>query len=310
MRPARVGLATLLAVTARVFALEPPGQEVALLNDGNGVPVVAARAGGQTLRLAVDTGTTRSLVSASVAARLHLVPREAFAVAWLGGTARTGLCAAAPELRVGDVPLALDCLGWVPGEQRMVSAGDVDGLLGADALAAVDVLIDVRHGRLRVAPPGSLAAWVDGVMVPLERIGRRPALRVELPELGRGVTARLVIDSGIDGVALLGELARRAAAALAPRATTSRLRSAAGNRVVRRVPLGVVRAGDVQIDGGWAGLLLAPASGPEDGLLPLRLLGPALIDLSHGILVAGARLRTTPRGLPEGSRVAALQADR
>jgi hypothetical protein len=298
MRDAVVGLALLVAAAHPLHGLEPPGSAVTLESSRDGYPVVVVRAGAETLRFAIDTGTSRTLVSPEAAARLGLVAREAFRVAWVGGAPRTGLCADAPELRVGATRLTVDGLGWVPSLRRMTAAADVDGLLGADALATVGLWVDARRGRAWLAPAGELARWVDGARVPVERIGRRLVVRVELPALGRDAAARLVLDSGASRIVLLGGLAGRAEAALAARSWQGRIVSAGARRLVRVVPLGEVRVGEALFDGGPAALLPSLAGSPEDdledGLLPLRLLGPVLLDVSAGILVVDARLLREP----------------
>ena len=266
---------------------------MALVRSGSRLPVVEVRAGDEVLRLALDTGTSRTVLSAAAAARLHLVPREAFAVAWVGGAVRTGLCADGPELRVGGLVLAVPCLGWVPGEDRVAGAAGIDGLLGTDALASVDVLLDAPRDRFRLAPAGSLAPWVEGTVLPLEPVGRRAGVRVELSALG-GTAALLVLDSGAESVVLFGEVARRAAATASVRRAVGRLSSGSAGRSVRLVSLGSMRLGSLAVDAGAAGLLAAPGPAGEDGLLPLRLLGPVLLDMSAGVLVAQARLRSAP----------------
>jgi hypothetical protein len=306
MRHAAAVLVTLIATANRLPALEPPGVEAELLRSGTRLPVVEATIGGETLRLGLDTGTSRTVLSAAAAARLHLVPREAFAVAWVGGAVRTGLCADGPELRVGGFALAVPCLGWVPGENRVADTAGIDGLLGTDALASVDVLLDAPRGRVRLAPAGSLAPWVEGTVLPLEPVGRRVGVRVALPALG-GATALLVLDSGAGGVVLFGNVARRAATTAAVRRSTGRLSSGSAGRSVRLVSLGPVRLASLGIDAGTAGVLAAPGPTGEDGLLPLRLLGPVLLDMSAGVLVAHARLRSVPSPLtpPAAVRAAA-----
>lgn len=305
-----LALLTLVLATGNPLrALEPPGTAVDFERSRGGLPVVVVRAGSETLRLALDTGTSRTLVSPAVAARLGLVPREAFPVAWVGGAPRAGLCAAAPQLRIGAIPLAVDGVGWVPSLRRITADADVDGLLGADVLATIGLFVDARCGRARFAPAGELGRWVDGTRVPLERVGCRPAVRVELPSLGPAAAARLVLDSGANRIVLLGSLARRAEAALAALPRPGRMVSAGARRTVRFVQVGEVRAGEARLDGGSAGLLPALSGSQEDGLLPLHLLGPVLLDASAGVLVAGARLRDEPAAEMPRSRAGGRTPD-
>ena len=152
MRHALVGLALLVAGAHRLSALEPPGSAVALERSRGGLPVVVVHAGAETLRFAIDTGSSRTLVSPGAAARLSLVPREAFPVAWVGGAPRAGLSAAAPQLRVGAIPLTVDGLGWVPSLRGVTADANVDGLLGADALATVSGSGSTRAPAGAVSP--------------------------------------------------------------------------------------------------------------------------------------------------------------
>jgi hypothetical protein len=191
----------------------------------------------------------------------------------------------------------------------VADAAGIDGLVGTDALASVDLLLDVPRGRVRLAPAGSLAPWVEGTVLPLEPVGRRVGVRVALPALG-GATALLVLDSGAGGVVLFGDVARRAATTAAMRRSAGRLASGSADRSVRLVSLGPLRLRGLGLDAGTAGLLAAPGPTGEDGLLPLRLLGPVLLDMSGGVLVAHARLRSALSPVTASSVVRAAAAGR
>jgi hypothetical protein len=294
MRLAVADFVALVAISSHLSALELPGQELILQRSRDGLPVVVVRTGEGTLRFAIDTGTSRSMVSADVAERLHLTSRESFVVASAGGEPQAALCATPPKLDLGGVELSIDCLAWIPAERRLAGSEDVDGLLGADALAAADLWIDVRRGRARLAPPGSLIAWAEGTRIPLGPSGRRPTVTMQLPSLGRDVAAQLVVDSGAQGLLLFGPLARRAEAVLGNRRLLGRLLSPTARLQIIFVPLGAARAGGMNYESGWTGLLPQVGDRREDGLVPLSIFGPVLIDMSHRILVARARLRAMP----------------
>ncbi|MEW6338964.1 MAG: aspartyl protease family protein [Acidobacteriota bacterium] len=294
MRRFTAVLCVALGAVSHAPCLEPPGSVIPLLRVHGGMPVVAVRVRDTILRLALDTGTSRTLVSARAAARLGVTPTEAFVLASVAGAPRTGLCGPVGDLRVGRVSLTIPCIGWVPSWSEWGDGSAIDGLLGADALSATAALIDTRHGIVRLAPARSLAPWVEGVRLPLERIGRRLAVRVEVPAVGPRVDARMVLDSGADGVVLFGDVGRRAAATAAVRRATGRLSSGNAGRSVRLLSLGTVRVGHLDLDAGTAGVIPEPGPNGEDGLLPLHLLGPVLLDMSAGVLVAQARLRSAP----------------
>ncbi len=303
------GIAGLVVVSTRLAALDLPGEELHLASCRRGFPVVAVRIGSEALRFGIDTGTSRSMISAAAAERLHLVPRAGFVLASAGAEPRRGLCATPPVMRVGMVEIGLDCLGWIREEWRLAGAEDVDGLLGADALAQVDLWIDVRRCRARIAPPGSLLPWFDGNRLAVETIERRPAIAVEIPGLQRGSIARLVIDSGADSVILFAGLARSAQAAPALQGFAGRLDSATASRDVEIVRLRGVFAGGALYEVEWAALLPQVGDRLEDGLFPMSALGPVLLDLASGVVVAKARLRT-PRPELQAARLAARTRDR
>jgi hypothetical protein len=273
---------------------------------------VTVSSGAHSLQLAIDTGTSRTLVGARAAERLGLRPVRRLAVASPGGENRAGLCGPAPELRLAGLELALECLGWLPAEPQLAGAEDVDGLLGADALVALnptraagptgsdarvglDLWIDLRRGRLRVAPAGSLLAWVNGTAVPLETVGRRPAIRGALPRRAR-LGPLLVIDSGANATTLFGDLARRVLA----RSTAhrvGRVETATASLEVPVAALEGLHVGGLVLDAGWTALLPGVTVRHEDGVLPLSALselGPVLFAVADGVLVTGARLRAEP----------------
>ena len=204
----------ILAVAPRLPATGLPGEAMQLPRSRSGLPIVAVKVGTKTLRLVIDTGTSRTLVSGMAAARLGLVPARRLSFGCVAGAQPTGaLCAApAPEIRLGSLSIPLDCLGWMPDEPQLAGAEDVDGVLGADALAYVDLWIDLRGARVnaRFAPPGSLGPWTDGRRLTLEVVGQRLAVDAELTGIGSNRTARLVLDSGSDGLLLFGPLAHAA----------------------------------------------------------------------------------------------------
>jgi hypothetical protein len=127
-------------------------------------------------------------------------------------------------------------------------------------------------------------------------IGRRPAIAARLAGHRRdGSAVRLVIDSAADSLILFGEAALRTAAASRHERMEGQLEAATARRDVATVPMSGFRSGGSLFQVAWAGLLPRVQDRAEDGLLPLSALGPVLLDLSNGVIVANARLRGSPR---------------
>src|SRR5690606_590551 len=137
MRHGVASLVLLVVASTCLLAQAPPGSTMLLGRSSRGLAVVVVQAAGHSLRLGLDTGTSRTLVSRSVAERLGLQPISRFVLADAAGASRVGVCGRAPGLAVGGTPLHLECLGWVPEEPDVAGAEGLDGLLGADALAQV-----------------------------------------------------------------------------------------------------------------------------------------------------------------------------
>jgi hypothetical protein len=116
--------------------------------------------------------------------------------------------------------------------------------------------------------------------------------------------ARLILDSGCGSLVLFGGLAERVAATLPHRLTDAVVETPTASRDVAMVPIASVRSGRVTLKASWAGLLPHVMGRAEDGLLPLAALGPVLLDMSNGVVIAAARLRAAPiqRAAREASR--------
>jgi predicted aspartyl protease len=272
----------------------PAGDARVLQCSARGLPVVDVDVDGARLRLGLDTGTSRTLISADAAERLHLVPRGRFSLATAGDASAIGLCAAVPNVRVAGIRLAADCLGWLPSERRLAGAEDLDGIFGADLLPQLDLWIDLGRCpvRARLAPPGSLAAVTDGTHLRIELIERRAVVDAEIAELRPPAGIRLVLDSGSNGLILFGQAAARLDVATRGLQTGARVESAVAVRDVAVAPIHGVRIGALRLDDvRAAGLLPAIVNRSEDGLVPLSALSPVLLDLSNRLVVARARHR-------------------
>lgn len=272
------------------------GVELTLELSEGGLPVLWIEAPGEIFRFAVDTGTSRTMVSARVAASLGLVPSQRIRLASATGQNQLGLCGPPPRLILAGVDLDLECLAWVPEEHELAGSPDVDGLLGSDALAGFDLWLDAPRRRARAAPPGSLLAWIEGDSIPLEIIARRPAIRGSVGKgQRRSPPLRLILDSGANATILFGTRARQIVENPRRPLTPARVETPAGSRTVQIAELGSLRSGSSALEIGPTILLPEVQDRQEDGLLPLGAFGPLLLSVPERLLVHDARWRRTPR---------------
>lgn len=151
-------------------------------------------------RLVLDTGATRSAITAEVAARLGL-PLEQSRPIVLRGVTGTAIVATVPvdSLAVGELMLQPHTLPIVPD-----ALGGAEGVLGTEGLFDKRIVIDFRNDRISIrrshgerAPPGFTT-------VPVEFI--RGHLMIVAARMGE-VAVKAIIDTG--GQATIGNLALR-----------------------------------------------------------------------------------------------------
>ena len=157
-------------------------------------------------RLVLDTGASRSGVTARVAAALGLEP-DASAAVRLRGVTGTAIV---PTIRVNTL-LVGDVL--INGSKLPILAdalGGAEGILGNEGLEDRRVFIDFRHDLIIISRSHGQRAAADFMTIPftLER-GR---LLVAQVQIGR-VSAKAIIDTGgqatVANLALRDALARR-----------------------------------------------------------------------------------------------------
>ncbi len=244
--------------------------------------------GGAERWLLLDTAAKRSLITRHLADELGLVPRQRLTVLSPLGEIRQAVCAGPVELRVGGVVLLVDCVGWVPNGSDMPFSSGTEGILGVDALRQVEILLDGPRERMWVAPPGGLAPWVTGDIVPIRFCEGLPAIGVEMQRRGErtGRPAVLIVDSGASTPLIFGATAQALAT---------------GERRTRRYELvtvsgrGPSQSADIVITfrtgrASLATAMLVPdfRNREEDGLFPANLLGKFLLDLPASRLVLDA----------------------
>jgi len=288
-----LGVVTILVLAAAPRSL-PAAEWIRLQALGDGLFAAPVEISGVRLRMLVDTGATRSLVRATVAERLDLTPRARFALHTPTGVVEA-VCAGPVPVQLGSVTVPVECLGWSRTLDESAFGDTVAGVLAADALAALPVLIDPVRGRL-VLGEGALAA--TGEEVPLTLADGRPMVTLSAPGLGGGPRQlRLVLDSGAGELILFGS-----AAAATHAGGTTHLATLTGGR---RVAVGVApRLKGIHRAPKRALLLPGVTDRGEDGLLPLSATGPVAFDWRRGVAILGARASiSSGRGGPAVPRV-------
>ena len=153
-------------------------------------------------RLVLDSGASRSAVTAAVAADLGIAPDPAHSVLLRGVTGT----AAVPtihvdKLSVGDLEAGTTDLPIVPE-----AFGGADGVLGTDGLAGRRVSVDFLHDRITIKRSRGQAAENGFLTIPFFLThGRLPTI---VAYIGR-TPVKVVIDTG--GQASIGNLALRRA---------------------------------------------------------------------------------------------------
>lgn len=165
----------------------------------NGLPVVPAGINGKWVRMVVDTGASRTTLSAAAAMRLGLRGDPRFVTRSLG----VGGSSAAPDVAVGRLVLGGRHLQVVRrlavGTFDLRSSGlDADGLLGADILLAFDLDIDVPAGvltlyRSRLCPDAAPPWPTPALAIPGVRARQDKLL---LPIVLDGTQGMAFLDTG------------------------------------------------------------------------------------------------------------------
>ena len=179
-------------------------------SDGDTPVLLLKTSGGLPVRLLIDTGASRSMVSQELVQRLQLktmaLPSGNFALAGAGSDCPTDppRQAMLPMLRLGELKirelavLVMPKLGVPPG---------TDGVLGASALRQLPLLIDPKQKQLRFDQQLTLqSAPADAVRIPLRWRDHVPLLHVSDQN---GDETSALLDTGAEAVFIGVSLAQR-----------------------------------------------------------------------------------------------------
>ncbi len=248
------------------------------IDQSSGVVAVPVTVGaGEAHVWMVDTGSSRSAVNQTLAARLGLPIVARTEVVTASGTEILGVVRL-PEVAMGGVSAA-NLMAMVLPDDRLPG---VHGLLGQDFLGKLHYTLDYGQGRFEWARPGGLKAHSRGERLPL--IPSEGRFLLDLPSED-GEPLRMVPDSGAAALVLFRKAGR---IALPSRAFTNpvELRGVAGTRTGDAVRLTELRIGS-RILRDLPAVLLDTPSGhawPE-GLLPLHLFERVTFNAPEGYLL-------------------------
>ncbi|MGE0593250.1 MAG: aspartyl protease family protein [Vicinamibacterales bacterium] len=264
------------------------GRGLRFARRADGRIVVPVHIGGTgPYQFVLDTGSNLSVVSDALAGRLGLSPVARVSVSSPSGLEER-LVVAAAQVQAGG--LALDrLLASVVSESAIrAAAGEVDGLLGAEALGDRAFTLDYRAGRLEWddEAPSQVPATAP---LRLDLVARDGRYLVRLPQANGGPVLELVADTGADALVLFdtprtAHLALRPAGAGVP---MPMLDVGGRVRLVERVIVGTLQIDRLTWRHQAAVLVRRAPQEPDtsDGLLPLHRFTRVSIHPAEGYLL-------------------------
>jgi predicted aspartyl protease len=281
-----------------VFLLVPPPGAVASAVPGTArtIPITLDEAGlvvvpvsmGALGMLAcvLDTGASRTVVGARLAARLRLTPVARADVLSSAGTFTHDVVELPPVTLAGVTrPDLLATL--LPDERMRELSASAACVIGQDFLASHDYTIDYDARTLSwdLFPDGCARS----ASLPLVAVDGR--FVVELPQSDRGgAIVRLVPDSGASAIVLFRQPGLPSLA-LKPTAVRGALTAATGRLEVSAVQIERLRIGDIVLRNRPAFIVdrRADERTLAEGLLPLQLFARVSFRKSEGRMVFTAR---------------------
>lgn len=244
------------------------------------VPVVIN--GSASFRFALDTGTTRTVVSDRVVDRLALAAVAKTLTATPAGDEWRPVVRL-DSIAIGDAQSANPLLASVTPSARLRQlAPDIDGIIGQDFLFGLNYTLDYASKRLHWSAPVS---WTGGT-ARLPLVAREGRYLVALPPGRDGRSALLVPDSGANTLVLF-ERGGRTVVPAEPVSLTLAVDTLSGTRAVKSSVVRDLRLGDLTLRNLLAAIIprqeedaLAP-----DGLLPLHLFASVTFDARERCLI-------------------------
>jgi predicted aspartyl protease len=273
----------MLALSAQPARSEPHGEATLfdLLDDGSiVVPVTIGGTG--PYRFVLDTGSSRTVISARLWARLK-APAVAQTIMVTPAGRASAYIVRLDGVSIGGRPgVGVDAA--VMAADRHAAGQQVDGLIGQDVLSALVYTIDYRLRVLEWHPPGES---MPGVRLPLNIRDNRVLVHLAQHD-GDPAPLTMIPDSGADGLVLFAHARHKFR--LTP-IDMGVLSSMSGSRLASRVQLTDMVIGDTRLENPLAVLVdnEETAELMGDGLLPLHVFSRVTVNVPERYLIVTAR---------------------
>jgi predicted aspartyl protease len=208
----------LLAAALAILAAPLAAKTVVPMDLGNIFPVAEVVINGKPFSFIVDTGASDSVIDVAAVEEAGLVVEGA-----MTGTAQGGEIAGSrlkqASLSIGGVAIPHVRLFALPLAGLSAGAGRrIDGILGYDLFRGHVVRFDYPGRRLVIDDDGALPGAES---IPIEIAGQTPFVRMQVRQQGRGVAARMLIDTGAAGAVTLNALFSAAHPGIVPGRTVA-----------------------------------------------------------------------------------------
>lgn len=225
------------------------------------LPVVNGVIDGEPVTLLLDTGASITCLQPAASMRLGRVPVGVSRIGGVGDTTRSVRTFGRANIGLGAFSTAVESLHGCPTLPLVGRSGRmIDGVLGADALRGLTVVIDYPLNAVRVLPVWSPVAADSATALPITFARNLPVITIELLTRGRRDTVSVLLDTGADASLLLdASLAESLGLESDPYTPPSERRGLGGGIATRsyhvpRVRLGSLEVRDLPIEVAESGL--------------------------------------------------------
>jgi predicted aspartyl protease len=270
--------AAVVIIARPVFA---DSSNIAVRIDDTGAVVVPVSINGRgPFQFLLDTGSSHSVISRSLADKLVLP-----FIARTSVTTSTGRewrpVVSLNQTTIGSAQSEGLLASVAPAAQLDDIARGIEGIIGQDFLFDLNYTLDYRRKRLVWRDDDTRA---DGVRLPLVAQEGRYLVRIEVGDNGRSVL--LVPDSGADGFVMFAQNGRTGVS-LEPGAQITSIHSLSGEQFARTMTLDELRLGSLTVKNQRVAVVARNQEdvAEGDGLLPLHLFASVSFNAREQCLV-------------------------